>query len=45
MLLREDLSDLLPMVEQANAISQELDRKVRHFPDFALIRVQIVSCV
>lgn len=28
MLLREDLADLMPMVNEANAISQELDKKV-----------------
>lgn len=27
-LLREDLADLMPMVNEANAISQELDKKV-----------------
>ena len=32
-LLREDLADLLPLVEQANAISQELDKKVRQVSD------------
>ena len=31
MLLREDLADLMPMVNEANAISQELDKKVTHF--------------
>lgn len=30
MLLREDLADLMPMVNEANAISQELDRKVNY---------------
>ena len=28
MLIQEDLLDILPMVEEANAISQELDKKV-----------------
>ena len=28
LLMQEDLLDILPMVEEANAISQELDRKV-----------------
>ena len=28
MLVQEDLADLLPHVEQANDISQELDKKV-----------------
>ena len=28
LLIQEDLLDILPMVEEANAISQELDRKV-----------------
>ena len=28
LLIQEDLLDVLPMVEEANAISQELDRKV-----------------
>jgi hypothetical protein len=28
LLLQEDLVDLVPMVEEANAISMELDRKV-----------------
>ena len=28
MLLREDLADLMPMVNEANAMSEELDRKV-----------------
>lgn len=28
MLLREDLADLMPMVNEANAVSQELDKKV-----------------
>ena len=27
--MQEDLADLLPHVEQANDISQELDKKVR----------------
>lgn len=31
MLLREDLADLMPMVNEANAISQELDKKVTDF--------------
>lgn len=30
MLIQEDLLDVLPMVEEANAISQELDKKVFH---------------
>lgn len=30
-LLREDLADLMPMVNEANAISQELDKKVTDF--------------
>ena len=30
MLLREDLADLMPMVNEANAISQELDKKVTY---------------
>ena len=30
MLLREDLADLMPMVNEANAISQELDKKVNY---------------
>ncbi|CAB3985233.1 kinesin KIF28P [Paramuricea clavata] len=29
LLIQEDLLDILPMVEEANAISQELDRKVK----------------
>jgi hypothetical protein len=28
LLIQEDLLDILPMVEEANAISQELDKKV-----------------
>ena len=31
LLLREDLADLMPMVNEANAISQELDKKVTHY--------------
>ena len=31
MLLREVLADLMPMVNEANAISQELDKKVTDF--------------
>ncbi len=30
-LVQEDLADLLPQVEQANDISQELDKKVKQF--------------
>ena len=33
MLLREDLADLMPMVNEANAISQELDKKVTFVSD------------
>ena len=31
LLVQEDLADLLPHVEQANDISQELDKKVLQF--------------
>ena len=31
-LLREDLADLMPMVNEANAISEELDKKVILLP-------------
>lgn len=44
MLLREDLADLMPMVNEANAISQELDKKVTYL-HWIYHKIMIRICV
>ena len=41
LLLQEDLIDVMPAVEEANSISEELDKRVK----FEIILIRFVFCV